>query len=150
MLTTTTVYEDYSQQQHFRTVLGKTPLTNHRLSPLWVRVPQMAMLSICPNMTLAVERDVKRQFLLVLLISAMYKLLKHNKDKPKRYLASLPSHFMCSNVLASLNNVLTCKCQASGMQGKDKTCAGIFIMKTACQDTLVKCVNDFRCGCGNN
>ena len=35
--------------------------SNHRLSPLWVRVPQVAMLRTCPNMTLAVERDVKPQ-----------------------------------------------------------------------------------------
>ena len=35
--------------------------SNHRLSPLWVRVPQVAILRTCPNMTLAVERDVKPQ-----------------------------------------------------------------------------------------
>ena len=35
---------------------------NNRLSPLWTRVPQMAMLRTCPNMTLAVEQDVKPQF----------------------------------------------------------------------------------------
>ena len=34
--------------------------SNHRLSPLWVRVPQVAMLRTCPNLTLAVEWDVKR------------------------------------------------------------------------------------------
>ena len=35
--------------------------SNHKLSPLWVRVPQVAILRTCPNMTLAVERDVKPQ-----------------------------------------------------------------------------------------
>ena len=33
--------------------------SNHRLSLLWVQVPQMALLRACPNMTLAVEWDVK-------------------------------------------------------------------------------------------
>ena len=30
-------------------------------SPLWVQVPQVAILRTCPNMTLDVERDVKPQ-----------------------------------------------------------------------------------------
>ena len=35
--------------------------SNHRLSPLWVRVPLVSILRTCPNMTLAVEWDVKAQ-----------------------------------------------------------------------------------------
>ena len=31
---------------------------NNRMSPLWNPVPQVAILRTCPNMTLAVERDV--------------------------------------------------------------------------------------------
>ena len=31
------------------------------LSPLWVHVPQVTMQRTCPNMTLAIERDVKLQ-----------------------------------------------------------------------------------------
>ena len=33
--------------------------SSHRLSPLWVRLPQVTKLRTCPNMTQAVERDVK-------------------------------------------------------------------------------------------
>ena len=33
--------------------------SNHRLSHQWVRVPQVAMLRTSPNMTLAVEWDIK-------------------------------------------------------------------------------------------
>ena len=35
--------------------------SNHRLSPLWVRVPQVTILRTCPSVTLAVEQDVKPQ-----------------------------------------------------------------------------------------
>ena len=35
--------------------------SNHWLSPLWVLVPQVAMLRTCPNITLAAEQDVKPQ-----------------------------------------------------------------------------------------
>ena len=35
--------------------------SNHRLSPLWVRVPQVAKLRTCPSMTLTIKLDVKSQ-----------------------------------------------------------------------------------------
>ena len=35
--------------------------SNHSLSPVLVRLPQVALLWVCPNMTLAVEQDIKPQ-----------------------------------------------------------------------------------------
>ena len=51
------IYDTYTLTVCFYTGFS----SNHRLSPLWVRVPQVAILRTCPNMTLAVERDVKPQ-----------------------------------------------------------------------------------------
>ena len=35
--------------------------SNHRLSPLWVRTPRVAMLKTYPNITLPVQRAIKAQ-----------------------------------------------------------------------------------------
>ena len=54
-LSTKNIYQSLAYSKYIPTA------ANHRLSPLWVRVPQVAILRTCPNMTLAVERDVKPQ-----------------------------------------------------------------------------------------